>query len=127
MKDCNMEESLDCWAEELTVTENSLLGNDKASLDLNECMATAWSDEDNDEFTDESLAPVNNVVKSKIVDRKQRYKASTPFYDRPVVSFDTEYTLSECGKYNRVISYQFAVLHKGKLSTLVLYPDSTKR
>jgi hypothetical protein len=122
-----MEESLDCWAEELTVTENSLLGNDKASLDLNECMVTAWSDEDNDEFLDESLAPVNNVVKSKMVDRKQRYKASTPFYDRPVVSFDTEYTLSECGKYNRVISYQFAVLHKGKLSTLVLYPDSTKK
>ncbi|WP_305811682.1 hypothetical protein [Photobacterium leiognathi] len=60
-----MEESLDCWAEELTVTENSLLGNDKALLDLNECMATAWSDEGNDEFTDESLAPVDIMGMSK--------------------------------------------------------------
>ncbi|HCG6983259.1 TPA: hypothetical protein NJ311_003619 [Vibrio parahaemolyticus] len=63
--------------------------------------------------------------KKKEVKRKRR--EATPFFERPIVAMDTEYVESECGTYNRILSYQFAVLFKGKLSTTILYPESTKK
>ncbi len=63
--------------------------------------------------------------KKKVAKRKRR--EATPFFDRPIVAMDTEYVESECGTYNRILSYQFAVLFKGKLSTIILYPESTKK
>lgn len=58
---------------------------------------------------------------------KRKKRKATPFFERPVIAMDTEYVESECGTYNRILSYQFAVLFKGKLSTIILFPESTKK
>ncbi|MEZ9747563.1 hypothetical protein AB4320_23040 [Vibrio splendidus] len=58
---------------------------------------------------------------------KRKKRKATPFFDRPVIAMDTEYVESECGTYNRILSYQFAVLFKDKLSTIILFPESTKK
>ena len=58
---------------------------------------------------------------------KRKKRKATPFFERPVIAMDTEYVESECGGYNRILSYQFAVLFQGKLSTIILFPDSTKK
>ncbi|TKF21954.1 hypothetical protein FCV43_08990 [Vibrio genomosp. F6] len=58
---------------------------------------------------------------------KRKKREVTPFFERPVIAIDTEYTESDCGEYNSILSYQLAVLHKGLLSTLILYPESTKK
>ena len=63
--------------------------------------------------------------KKKQVKRKRREAA--PFFERPIVAMDTEYVESDCGTYNRILSYQFAILHGGKISTIILYPESTKK
>lgn len=48
--------------------------------------------------------------KKKEVKRKRR--EATPFFERPIVAMDTEYVESECGTFNRILSYQFAVLFR---------------
>ncbi len=58
---------------------------------------------------------------------KRKKRKATPFFERPVIAMDTEYVESECGTYNRILSYQFAVLFEGKLSTIILFPESTKK
>ncbi|EGS6763782.1 hypothetical protein ABWK96_004015 [Vibrio parahaemolyticus] len=58
---------------------------------------------------------------------KRKRREATPFFERPVIAMDTEYVESECGTYNRILSYQFAVLFEGKLSTIILFPESTKK
>ncbi|MEZ8694364.1 DNA polymerase [Vibrio splendidus] len=58
---------------------------------------------------------------------KRKKRKVTPFFERPVIAIDTEYTESDCGEYNSILSYQLAVLYKGLLSTLILYPESTKK
>ncbi|HCD5200354.1 hypothetical protein [Vibrio parahaemolyticus] len=58
---------------------------------------------------------------------KRKRREATPFFERPVIAMDTEYVESECGSYNRILSYQFAVLFQGKLSTIILFPESTKK
>ncbi|HCE3276629.1 hypothetical protein P3535_20190 [Vibrio parahaemolyticus] len=58
---------------------------------------------------------------------KRKKRKATPFFERPVIAMDTEYVESKCGGYNRILSYQFAVLFQGKLSTIILFPDSTKK
>lgn len=58
---------------------------------------------------------------------KRKRREVTPFFERPVIAMDTEYVESECGTYNRILSYQFVVLFKGKLSTIILFPESTKK
>ena len=58
---------------------------------------------------------------------KRKKRKATPFFERPVIAMDTEYVESECGTYNRILSYQFAVLFEGKLSTIILLPGSTKK
>ncbi|CDT33793.1 putative DNA-directed DNA polymerase [Vibrio coralliirubri] len=58
---------------------------------------------------------------------KRKKRKATPFFERPVVAIDTEYRESEDETYNRIISYQVAVLFRGKLSTIILYPESTKK
>lgn len=58
---------------------------------------------------------------------KRKKRKPTPFFERPVIAMDTEYVESECGTYNRILSYQFAVLFKGELSTIILFPESTKK
>ncbi|MDW2459372.1 hypothetical protein R7Z50_30495, partial [Vibrio sp. 1249-1] len=58
---------------------------------------------------------------------KRKRREATPFFERPVIAMDTEYVESECGTYNRILSYQFAVLFKGELSTIILFPESTKK
>ncbi|WP_282110766.1 DNA polymerase [Shewanella algicola] len=63
----------------------------------------------------------------KKVKAKRKKRKVTPFFERPVIAIDTEYTESDCGEYNSILSYQLAVLYKGLLSTLILYPESTKK
>ncbi|HHC7364642.1 TPA: hypothetical protein ACN30O_003198 [Vibrio parahaemolyticus] len=58
---------------------------------------------------------------------KRKRREATPFFERPVIAMDTEYVESECGTYNRILSYQFAVLFKGELSTIILFPESAKK
>ncbi|EPQ9415469.1 hypothetical protein ACUXNU_003722 [Vibrio vulnificus] len=58
---------------------------------------------------------------------KRKKRKATPFFERPVIAMDTEYVESKCGGYNRILSYQFAVLFQGKLSTIILFPESTKK
>lgn len=58
---------------------------------------------------------------------KRKRREATPFFERPVIAMDTEYVESKCGGYNRILSYQFAVLFQGKLSTIILFPESTKK
>ncbi|NMS58383.1 hypothetical protein HKB33_02965, partial [Vibrio parahaemolyticus] len=58
---------------------------------------------------------------------KRKKRKATPFFERPVIAMDTEYVESECGPYNRILSYQFAVLFEGKLSTIIFLPESTKK
>lgn len=58
---------------------------------------------------------------------KRKKRKATPFFERPVIAMDTEYVESECGTYNRILSYQFAVLFNDKLSTIILFPESTKK
>ncbi|MGS0675742.1 DNA polymerase [Shewanella sp. 125m-1] len=127
-----MQESLNCWAEDM----DTEIDESVEVIDVDENFADAWGDASNDEPLDESLSsisletmpPVESVreyVQSKKTSK--RHKARTTFFERPIISFDTEYVLSKCRKFNRVLSYQFVVLHKGKLSKLVLYPDSTKK
>ncbi|ENV4251655.1 DNA polymerase [Vibrio parahaemolyticus] len=127
-----MEESMNYWAEDTDIkVEESFDG-----IEVDENLVEAWGNASNDEHVDEVLGsialktmpPIESVssyVKSK--KKSKRYKARTKFFDRPIISFDTEYVLSKCGKYNRVLSYQFVTLHNGKVSKLVLYPDSTKK
>lgn len=127
-----MEESMNYWAEDTGIKlEESFDG-----IEVDENLVGAWGDAINDELVDESLgsisletmSPVENVLEYDNSKKKsKRYKARTKFFDRPIISFDTEYVLSKCGKYNRVLSYQFVTLHNGKVSKLVLYPDSTKK
>ncbi|PMG22539.1 hypothetical protein [Vibrio splendidus] len=69
---------------------------------------------------------VGRKPKKKKQNKRKKRKA-TPFFDRPVIAMDTEYVESECGTYNRILSYQFAVLFKDKLSTIILFPESTKK
>ncbi|MEZ8107151.1 DNA polymerase [Vibrio cortegadensis] len=127
-----MEESMNYWAEDAVIKiEESFDG-----IEVDENLVEAWGSASNDEHVDETLGsisvetmpPVENI--SEYVNTKKkskRYKARTKFFDRPIISFDTEYVLSKCGKYNRVLSYQFVTLHDGKVSKLVLYPDSAKK
>ncbi|HHC7250020.1 TPA: hypothetical protein ACN380_003768 [Vibrio parahaemolyticus] len=68
---------------------------------------------------------LRNPKKKKQTKRKKR--KATPFFERPVIAMDTEYVESKCGGYNRILSYQFAVLFQGKLSTIILFPESTKK
>lgn len=58
---------------------------------------------------------------------KRKKRKPTPFFERPVIAMDTEYVASECGTYNRILSYQFAVLFNDKLSTIILFPESTQK
>lgn len=58
---------------------------------------------------------------------KRKKRKATPFFERPVIAMDTEYVVSKCGGYNRILSYQFAVLFEGKLSTIILFPESAKK
>ncbi|EGQ9244925.1 hypothetical protein D0D69_21295 [Vibrio parahaemolyticus] len=58
---------------------------------------------------------------------KRKKRKATPFFERPVIAVDTEYVESACGTYNRILSYQFAVLFNGKLSTIILFPESAKK
>ncbi|ELB2151648.1 hypothetical protein QNS29_003804 [Vibrio parahaemolyticus] len=58
---------------------------------------------------------------------KRKKRKATPFFERPVIAMDTEYVKSKCGGYNRILSYQFAVLFQGKLSTIILFPESAKK
>ncbi|HCG6900538.1 TPA: hypothetical protein NJ315_004100 [Vibrio parahaemolyticus] len=58
---------------------------------------------------------------------KRKKRKATPFFERPVIAVDTEYVESACGTYNRILSYQFAVLFNGKLSTIILFPEATKK
>ncbi|MDA0143752.1 hypothetical protein OCT63_05800 [Vibrio sp. RW] len=127
-----MEESMNYWAEDADIKiEESFDG-----IEVDESLVEAWGNASNDEHVDETLGsisvetipPVENISKSEnSKDKSKRYKARTKFFDRPIISFDTEYVLSKCGKYNRVLSYQFVTLHNGKVSKLVLYPDSAKK
>lgn len=79
--------------------------------------------------TKHSVKPkVGMEVKSKgKKGAKRKKRKATPFFERPVIAMDTEYAESTCGTYNRILSYQFAVLFNGKLSTTILFPDSTKK
>ncbi|EHY9860720.1 hypothetical protein K5B43_004032 [Vibrio parahaemolyticus] len=127
-----MEESMNYWAEDTDIKiEESFDG-----IEVDENLLEAWGNTSNDEFKNESLGsialetmpPVEDIseyVNSK--KKSKRYKARTKFFERPIISFDTEYTLSKSGKSNRVDSYQFVTLHNGKVSKLVLYPDSAKK
>ncbi len=127
-----MEESMNNWGENAGVEIDESFDG----IEVEENLAEAWGDASNNELVNESLGsiavetvpPIESVseyVKSK--KKSKRYKARTKFFDRPIISFDTEYVLSKCGKYNRVLSYQFVTLHNGKVSKLVLYPESTKK
>ncbi|MCG7584947.1 DNA polymerase [Photobacterium sp. OFAV2-7] len=130
-----MEESLSVWADELsTVVEEAI----EVGQEIDESLMGVWGEASND-FDLESTKSISDVVmetmplvehlprKEKAKGKKGRHFARTKFYDRPVIAFDTEYVLSKCGKYNRVLSYQFVVRYNEKTSKLVLYPDSTKK
>lgn len=65
------------------------------------------------------------IKKKELVVRKRRI--GTKFFERPTVSLDTEYTESKCGTYNRILSYQFVVRHGDMSSSIILYPESTKK
>ncbi|CAK3967925.1 DNA-directed DNA polymerase [Vibrio crassostreae] len=126
-----MEESMNYWAEDTDIkVEESFDGTE-----VDENLVEAWGNASNDEHVDETLGSISletmpligNVLGYENSKKNKRYKARTKFFARPIISFDTEYVLSKCGKYNRVLSYQFVTLHNGKVSKLVLYPDSTKK
>lgn len=74
---------------------------------------------------EEKVTYTTNKVKGKA--NKAKRRKGTPFFERPTVSLDTEYTESSCATYNRILSYQFVVRHNGKSSSLILYPESTKK
>ena len=65
--------------------------------------------------------------KGKDKAKKVKRRKGTTFFKRPTVSLDTEYTESPCRTYNRILSYQFVVRYFGKSSSLILYPESTKK
>ncbi|MCU8412442.1 DNA polymerase [Vibrio vulnificus] len=127
-----MDESLNYWGEDTGIEIEETLDG----VEIDENVADAWGDVSNDGWVDESsgrdeltsmpdIESVAEYVRSK--KKSKRCKARTKFFDRPIVSFDTEYELSKCGKYNRILSYQFVVLHQGNVSKTVLYPDSDKK
>jgi hypothetical protein len=128
-----MEESLSCWAENTVPDITEII---EVSSEVNEDLIGVWGAVSNDanrekawtDTVNESLTPVESV--NEYAEAKhfgKSYKARTKFYDRPVISFDTEYVFAKSDKYNHVLSYQFVTLHNGKVSKLVLYPDSTKK
>ncbi|EJE8549047.1 hypothetical protein M5238_003799 [Vibrio vulnificus] len=127
-----MEESMDYWGEETGVEIDESFDG----IEVDENLVEAWGNASNDELLDETLGSialermpsvekVSEYVKSK-KNKKEKRKA-TPFFERPVIAMDTEYVESECGTYNRILSYQFAVLFNGMLSTIILFPGSTKK
>ncbi|PSV56463.1 hypothetical protein [Photobacterium sp. GB-3] len=48
-------------------------------------------------------------------------------FEQPIISIDTEYTLSKDGKSNNILSYQFVLLFKGKMTRAIFYTKSTKK
>jgi hypothetical protein len=58
---------------------------------------------------------------------KREKEDITPFYERPIISIDTEYKASENGEFNEILSYQLVVRCNKKSSGLILYPSSTKK
>ncbi|MHA2734002.1 hypothetical protein [Vibrio campbellii] len=130
-----MEESMDYWTEDVDIKiEESFDG-----IEVDENLVEAWGNASNDEHVDETLGSVahetmppveiaSNYVKPKKKEKgKRKKRKATKFFERPVLAMDTEYVESECGTFNRILSYQFAVLFNGKLSTTILFPDSTKK
>ncbi|MBF4242105.1 hypothetical protein EA003_20180, partial [Vibrio anguillarum] len=122
-----MEESMNYWGEDTGIEIDEPFDG----IEVDENLVEAWGNASNDELLDElvgsialeTIPLVENVseyVESK--KKKKEKRKATPFFERPVIAMDTEYVESECGTYNRILSYQFAVLYKGKLSTTILFP-----
>ncbi len=51
----------------------------------------------------------------------------TQFYECPIFSIDTEYTATEDGKSNRIISYQLFILFNNKSTSLIIYTQSGRQ
>ncbi|EGR0636828.1 hypothetical protein E5T98_18310 [Vibrio vulnificus] len=127
-----MEESMNYWGEDTGVEIDESFDG----IEVDENLVEAWGNASNDDLLDETLGSialermpsvekVSEYVKSK--KKKKEKRKATPFFERPVIVMDTEYVESECGACNRILSYQFAVLFNGMLSTIILFPDSTKK
>ncbi|OZS41527.1 DNA polymerase [Photobacterium sanguinicancri] len=79
------------------------------------------------ESVERKAKPLVGRKPKKKKEAKRKRREATPFFERPVIAIDTEYVESKCGTYNRILSYQFAILFRGKISTIILFPESTKK
>ncbi|WP_210450599.1 hypothetical protein [Vibrio crassostreae] len=112
-----------------------------SDLSMDNLATSGWTEEDAANSWDEAqpseptsfdsvkrkAKPLVGRKPKKKKQNKRKKRKPTPFFERPVIAMDTEYVESECGTYNRILSYQFAVLFKGELSTIILFPESTKK
>lgn len=91
-----MEENMNYWAEDSGVEiEESFDG-----IEVDESLVEAWGNASNDDHVDETLGSISEETKPLVENineyenskkKSKRYKARTKFFDRPIISFDTEY------------------------------------
>ncbi|MGY0617133.1 hypothetical protein [Vibrio sp. FJH11] len=112
-----------------------------SDLTMDSIATSGWTEEKVVSTWDEAQADASTSISSvkrkarplmarkskKKKEAKRKRREATSFFERPIVAMDTEYVESECGTFNRILSYQFAVLFKGKISTIILFPESTKK
>lgn len=110
--------------EEPVVLDFSDMGNDSLSM-WDEGHSVDYEAEIPAVPYEDKINHSSDKVKDKAKKRKRR--VGTKFFERPTVSLDTEYTESPCRTYNRILSYQFVVRHGDKSSSIILYPESTKK
>ncbi|MEY8198795.1 MAG: hypothetical protein RPS47_06100, partial [Colwellia sp.] len=74
-------------------------------------------------YTGSSLPRSTSKTKGPKVIRR----GALPIFQRPILGIDSEWVLSPCGTFNKVLSWQFHLLHNGKSCSKVIYPASTSK
>ncbi|WP_217521523.1 hypothetical protein [Vibrio metschnikovii] len=73
-------------------------------------------------FNDWEL-PTAEPSKTRSDNRSQKVS----IFEQPIISIDTEYTLSKDKKLNHILSYQFVLLFQGKMTRDIFYTKSAKK
>ena len=64
---------------------------------------------------------------SKTKGSKVIRRGALPIFQRPILGIDSEWVLSPCGTFNKILSWQFHLRHNGKSCSKVIYPASTSK